>query len=225
MKKLLNYFGQLRVYSLLDVVVFATALTADRKEVLGVVLVWMGFIFYLEGVHKDRLRSMVNPLVWLVFFVPSVFLLPVYAPVLFMIFGVFYTNKKRGKFWGATSIFWRAAQNFILALPFSVFLAVLAFVLTALRNLVGDFRDAASDVESKASTLPVLLGAKRNQVWAFYAHLGLVMLATIIWFQFSYLPSAVMWPVIILEIVTYPLTPRESNPGYLNFYRRIVEEV
>jgi len=214
----LNYIGQLRIYSLLDMVVFAFALTRDTKSIVGMIMLWIGFLLLLEGMHKDKMRRPVSRFLWIAFFVPALFLLPLGAAVLFMLFGFFYAAKKRSRFFGLTSPLWRGLQNFSLAFLFNPRIAVLAFVLMAGRNLLGDFRDAGSDMKDGARTIPVRLGLKQNQRWAFYGHMIAVVATTAIWFYFSQLSFNLFWPVAFLEIISYPLTPRASNPDCLNFY-------
>jgi len=217
-KKILNYIGQMRIYSLLDLIIFAFALTRDREFIVGIILLWIGFLLLLEGTHKDRMRSPINCFLWIVFLVPALFLLPVGAPILFMLFGYLYILKKRNKFFGTTSFLWRGLQNFSLAFLFNPPLAALAFVLTAGRNLIGDLRDAGSDARDGVRTIPVRFGLKENQYWAFYGHMLAVVFTTAVWFHFSQLSFSLFWPIAFLEIVSYPLTPRASTPAYLNFY-------
>lgn len=217
-KKFLNYVGQLRIYSLLDMAIFALALTRDEKSIVGIMLLWVGFLLFLESVHKDRLRRPISRFLWIIFFAPTLFLLPIGAPILFMLFGYFYTAKKRSKFFGLTSPLWRGLQNFSLAFLFSFYLAAPAFILTAGRNLLADFRDAGSDNKDGTQTIPVRLGLRRNQHWAFYGHMFAVVFTTAIWFYYSQLSFNLFWLVAFAEIITYPLTPRASSPDYLNFY-------
>ena len=94
----------------------------------------------------------------------------------------------------------------------------LVFVLVSLRNLVGDFRDAGDDRTDNMQSIPVVFGFTKNQQWAFYGHVTFVLVTTYIWFQHSFLDPAWMIPLMILQVISYPITPRTSNPKYLNFY-------
>ena len=84
--------------------------------------------------------------------------------------------------------------------------------------MVADFRDAYDDEKRNIKTVPVLLGINKNQIWAFYIHIFLVIGMTIIWFNYSFLDIRLLLPIIILQLISYPLTPRLSNPKYLDIY-------
>jgi 4-hydroxybenzoate polyprenyltransferase len=220
-KTILNYLGQLRIYSFLDIFVLATALSRSLNVVAGILLLWISFLAYLESRHNDQLRLKVNRYLFLVPFVLSLFLLPIWLCLGFALFSVFYTNKKKNKIWGVSAPFWRAAQNGIIALGFNPSLAILVFVLTFIRNLVGVFRDAGDDKKRSINTIPAALGFSKNQTWAFYGHMLLVVATTIVWFNYSFLDVRLLLPIIILQILSYPLTPRLSNPRYLDIYRNV----
>ena len=217
-KKFLNYLGQLRIYSFLDILVFATALSWKVDTIIGIGFIWLSFLLYLEGQHKDKPRLPVSENLWLAPFVVSLILLPPFICILFALFSFLYTKKNHGKLWGISAPLWRGLQNGVLALAFSPEIAVLAFILTLARNLIGDFRDAEDDKKRSITTIPVAIGLKNNQSWAFYAHMILVVATTIIWFHYSFLALYLIWPIIVIEILSYPLTPRLSNPKYLNIY-------
>lgn len=217
-KVILNYVGQLRIYSFLDLLVLATALTRDLYVISGIGFLWLSFLLYLESRHNDKPRLLVNEYLWSIPFILALFMLPPWVCLSFAIFSYLYTNKKSGKFFGATSPFWRASQNGVLALGLNPSIAGLVFVLIFVRNLIGDFRDAKSDKQRGIETLPVLIGVQRNQVWAFYAHMLFVIATTIIWFHFSFLDIRLLLPIILLQFISYPLTPRLSNPKYLDIY-------
>lgn len=136
----------------------------------------------------------------------------------FSLFSYFYTNKKKNKFWGASAPLWRASQNGIIAFGLNSQIAILVFVLIFIRNLIADFRDASDDEKRNIETIPVLLGINKNQVWAFYIHISFVIGTTIVWFSYSFLDIRLLLPIIILQLISYPLTPRLSNPKYLNIY-------
>lgn len=217
-KSFLNYFGQLRLYSFLDLLVFATALTRDWKIILGIGLLWLGFLLYLESRHNDQPRLKINGFIWVVPFLISVFLVPIWVCLGFAIVSYFYTKKKQNKFYGASAPLWRGLQNGIIASAFNFQLAILAFALTFIRNLIADFRDAHDDRERGIKTIPVIIGIRKNQVWSFYIHIIFVLATTIIWFNFSFLDKYLILPIMLLQLISYPLTPRLSNPKYLNIY-------
>ncbi len=217
-KVILNYLGQLRIYSFLDILVLATALTRNLNAIVGIGLLWLGFLFYLESRHNDELRLKINKYLWLIPFVFSLFLLPIWICLGFALFSYFYTNKKKNKFFSITAPFWRGLQDGVIACGFNLQIAILAFVLIFIRNLVADFRDTHDDKIRNIKTIPVSLGIDRNQVWAFYAHILLVIITTLVWFRFSFLNVYMIIPIVILQVISYPLTPRLSNPKYLDIY-------
>lgn len=216
---ILNYLGQLRLYSFLDLLIFATALTHDPKIIAGIGLLWLSFLLYLEIRHKDAHRLEINWFMWLVPFTLALLWVPFWVVIGFAVVSYSYTNKKKNLFFGVTSPFWRGLQNGLLAAAFDLRLALLAFVLTVIRNLIGDLRDVHDDKVRGVKTIPVAFGLIRNQTWAFYGHLIFTIFTTLIWFNFSFLNTVLIIPIILIQIASYPLTPRLSNPKYLDMYR------
>lgn len=217
-ESILNYFGQLRLYSFLDILVFATALTRDSYTIFGIGLLWLSFLLYLESKHNDQPRLRINKFLWLVPFFASIFLVPIYVCLGFALVSYCYTKKKQNGFFGVSAPLWRGLQNGIIAIVFNFQLAILAFALTFIRNLIGDFRDAHDDKERGIKTIPVILGVNKNQIWSFYAHILFVIMTTLVWFHFSFLDKNLILPIILLQLISYPLTPRLSNPKYLDIY-------
>lgn len=217
-KSILNYFGQLRLYSFLDIIILATALTKNLNAIIGIAILWLSFLLYLESRHKDEPRLKINRYLWLLPFIFSLILLPIWICLGFAIFSYLYTNKKKNKFFGASAPLWRASQNGIIAFGFNPQIAILVFILIFVRNLIADFRDAYDDEKRNIKTIPVLLGINKNQIWAFYIHIFMVVGTTIIWFNYSFLDIRLLLPIIILQLISYPLTPRLSNPKCLDIY-------
>lgn len=217
-KTVLNYLGQLRIYSFLDIIVFATTLTINFGAIVGIALLWLSFLLYLESIHNDKPRLKVNKYLWLGPFIASLILLPIWICFAFALLSYLYTKKKQGKIWGVLAPFFRCLQNGVIAIGFNFQLAILSIVLIFTRNLIGDFRDAYIDKQRGILTIPVVLGINKNQIWAFYTHIFFVMATTIIWFNYSFLDSRLIFPIIVFQLISYPLTPRLSNPKYLNIY-------
>lgn len=216
--KLLNYIGQLRLYSFLDLLIFATALTKDITIITGIGFLWLSFLLYLENKHQDKLRLKIYKYFWIFPFVISLFILPTRLCIEFALCSYFYANKILNRFWGGTAPVWRGLQNGIIAYTFNPQLALLAFILIFVRNFIADFRDAEYDFTKGIKTIPVQLGITKNQTWAFYTHLLFIFLTTTIWFHFSFLNShiIVLILIILLQIMSYPFTPRASNPIYFS---------
>lgn len=220
-KSILNYLGQLRPYSFFDFFVFATALTRDASILAGLMFLWLSFLLYLEGKHKDELRLRINGYAWVLPGFLSCSLLPIWLPFAFGLFSFLYTRKKGHSTWAVTSPLWRGLQNAVIAIAFQPGVALLAFCLIFFRNTVADFRDAEADAKRNIRTIPVRLGIRKNQHWAFYGHLFFVVATTLVWSSYSWLHWTVIAAIIIWQIVSYPLTPRLSSPAYLDFYSRI----
>ncbi|MCX6784941.1 MAG: hypothetical protein NTV81_03330 [Candidatus Komeilibacteria bacterium] len=215
----LNYLGQIRIYSFLDLLFFVFAITRDGRFVIGIGLLWLGFLAYLESRHHDKLRLAVSNYLWIFFLLGAIAAkIPIWLCLVFSVCSYFYAKKKQGVFWGATSPFWRAGQNSLIALAYAPALVLVVFVITGLRNLIGDWRDVYFDKKEGLKTIPVLLGVTKNQPWAYYAHLGLVCLTTGFWFYYAQLDPRWLILVVIVQIASYPLTPRLSNPKYLDIY-------
>jgi isopentenyl-diphosphate delta-isomerase len=217
LKKILNYIGQMRIYSVIDICIFAAALTSDWKSIVGVGILWASFLLYLENQHQDELRLHISQFAWLIgIFIP--FLLPIWLLFMFAAFAFMYTKKKRNRFFGYTSPIWRGLQNAVIAYAFMPRLALLALTAYAIRNFIGDLRDAGGDYRNRIQTLPVRMGFRRNQGWAFYGHLACVITTTIAWSQYAGINEELLVACILIQLASYPMTPRTSNPPYLNFY-------
>lgn len=217
MKKILNYAGQMRVYGIIDILIFAVALGCGRKALFGVPMLWVSFLLYLEAKHQDKLRLLVSRFAWIIVGFPTLILLPPWLPFAFAVFAFMYTKKKTNHFFGYTSPIWRGLQNALIAYVFMPKFALLAFVAYSIRNLVGDLRDIGDDCENGTKTLPMLIGFRKNQSWAFFGHLGCVIGTTLIWHHFTNLSWGLIILCILIQVISYPITPRTSNPNYFKF--------
>jgi len=221
-KMFLNYLGQIRIYSTLDFLVFAIAMTQNLLEVLGIFLLWPSFLLYLENKHKDELRFPIKNFVWLIPFSGAFLLLPLVPVLFFGLLSYLYAKKKQGRFFGCSAPLWRGLQGLSLALFYAKGPIILAasFGLNFLRNVIGDFRDAGDDKRRNIYTLPVVFQFHNNQSWAFYGHLLFTLLTTTYWFSLTSIPMHWLFAIFIMQVASYGLTPRLSNPTYLNFLVR-----
>jgi 4-hydroxybenzoate polyprenyltransferase len=217
LKTIINYVGQMRIYGIIDISVFALAVGCSLIEMIGVVLLWICFLLYLESIHRDALRLTIRRFVWLIVGIPTLFILPWWLPVAFMLAGYMYTKKKTNRFFGITSPLWRGIQGALIAVAFMPEFAFLAFVVYAIRNLIGDFRDIGDDWNNGTHTLPVCIGFRKNQTWAFWGHLATVIGTTLLWSWYADLNITIILLCVVGEIITYPLTPRQSNPPRFAF--------
>lgn len=237
-----NILGQARLYSLLDQLVVAAALTRDPRQVAGIVILHFSFLCYLEGQHKDQLRLAIPVWFWILPYAAAVWLLTdvAWAVGAYTVCSICYTLKKCGR-WGLSASLWRGCQATIFALALRPELAGLLVAYMVVRNLVGDIRDERSDREDGTLTVPVfLLSAwwrfraidsasryyRRSAVAyiAYYSHALMVVTTTLVFFGYGWLPDGLLLPIVLLELVSYPLTPRSSTPPHLNLYASQVTE-
>jgi len=217
----LNYLGRLQIYSLLDLIVLATAISRDIKVVFGVIFLWVSFLFYRETRRADDHNLKINKHLWIVTFIVSAFFLPILVCLGFALCSYFYAKKKKEKIWGISASFWRGFQYVAIVAAYDLKLSLLVFVLIFIRSLIADFRDAGDDAKRNIQTIPVALGINKNQVWALYSHMIFISLTTVVWSRFSFLDGRWIILIIILQIITYPFTPRMSNPKYFSFYDEV----
>lgn len=221
MKRAINYIGQIRIYSLIPFVLFTTTFSDNPIKIISLSLLWIGFLVYLEVSHKDPFRLPFFKYLWVLFVIPALIVATPDA-LLFIFFSFLYTKKKDGVFWGGTSSLWRGLQNFSLAILASPTIAIISLILTYTRNLVGDIRDAGHDKQSDTITLPVLLGISKNHTIGYYGHLGLILFSSILWWNMSLfsIPLHTLIILLIIQTLSYPLTPRASGPDFLNLYKK-----
>ena len=206
-EKIINVFGQIRVYSLIDLALFALAIGSKKFELLGIILLHIGFLFYLEHKHKHTYRVQIPSVIWVAFCVLGIIFYDKLSAIGFLLFGFLYAKKNSKNFSPLSSLF-RGMQYYFLAAGILGFLSpisFLAFGLLTIRSFAGDLRDVTKDRKEKMRTLPIVLGFKKDIKTL---HIILLMLTSLIWLVLS--GSSLLWliPVYILQIITYNITPR-----------------
>ena len=207
MKTALNYLGQLRVYSLLDLTILLVASGANVTEFFGAILLHIAFLSYLETRHHHEYRKGVPKYFWLI---PTIVGVIIYGHVwyalLYVICSYVYTLKDKSYF-AAASPFMRGLQCFFIVAGISGFTSFTWLVLGVLfaRNLLGDVRDAAKDAAKGMKTLPVILGLRQNVK---YMHLAATLGSTLIWWSYTIIAWYVILLVLLVQISVYELTPR-----------------
>jgi len=207
MKTFLNYLGQLRIYSLVDIVLLLVATHANVQLFAGSLLLWISFLCYLETSHKHSYRKTISPWLWIVLGLIGAALYRKPEVILFVVASYIYTQKTR-KNVGLFSSLFRAMQNFFLVIGIVGFgnpLTGLSLVLVFIRNALGDLRDLEKDKKEGMTTLPMLLGFKKSVT---YVHLVAVMLTSLVWWHFADISGWWLLPIFALQIFTYNLTPR-----------------
>lgn len=205
--KLLNLIGQLRIYSLIDLFLFAFALKSDISQILGIFFLHLGFLLYLEFIHKHKNRVPFPKFLWIIFIFIGVFFYKDIALVGFLVCSVFYTMKTMGN-WGWASPVFRGLQYYFLAAGIVGFLnpiSLLSFLLLVIRNFAGDLRDVTKDTAEGMKTLPIILGIKSDFK---YIHLITLLGTTSVWLYISDISAMWLVPVYFIQIINYNLTSR-----------------
>lgn len=181
MKKLKNWLGQLRLYSLVDLWLLLAVATNNNVRIVGGLLLHIAFLLMLENMHRDRGRvafpSVYFPLTLLVGMIA-------YENMLYAVAYIFLSwiySRKKIKPFGLFSPITRGIQTWILIGGISgsqVPLAISVGLLMMLRNLMGDVRDVNKDRTEKVQTLPVIIHLSGNYP---RVHQYTVHATTLIW--------------------------------------------
>lgn len=207
MKKVINYLGQLRIYSLVDLALMMYAAGARGQVLWGSVVLWIGFLAYLETRHEHAYRAKIPNWFWVGLALLGLILFRRIEGVGFFVAGYLYTHKNK-KNYGVFSPFFRGLQSFFLVggvAGFGSILTWLALLLTVIRNLLGDIRDAGKDTAEGMKTLPMLFGWKKNLP---VIHLLGIWGTTFVWWHYSGLSVVFLGIIWIIQVATYNLTPR-----------------
>jgi 4-hydroxybenzoate polyprenyltransferase len=207
MKKILNYIGQLRIYSLIDLILLLIATKVTTAEFIGVVCLHVGFLSYLESIHSHHKREKVPKWFWVIFIIPGIIFYWHLEVIPFLISSYFYT-KKNSKNWGIYSPLFRGFQYLFLLggiTGFYNFLPWIVFIVILIRNFVGDMRDIGKDRKENMITLPMLLGVKHDLK---HGHFICIILSSYIWWNYTNVPLSILLLCIFVEITIYNLTPR-----------------
>jgi len=205
--RLLNLFGQIRIYSLVDLIIFSIAINSTRYQLAGIVLLHLGFLLFLEYTHKHEFRVAFPKYLWAVLFVAGVVFYHNIAAAGFLACSYFYVKKNLPKF-GPYAPFLRGGQYYFLAAGVVGFLnplAFFAFVLATVRNFAGDLRDVVKDRKNGLRTPPIVFGLERD-----FKHIHLITLfcTSAVWLYLSGLPLFWLIPIFAIQIGSYNLTPR-----------------
>lgn len=208
MGKALNYLGQLRPYSYADLLLLFVALDASTSQVLGLSLLWFGFLTHLEWRHRDVGRARWPWYVWVTLWVAAAAVLRDPQVIPFFALATGYSLKKRYPALAAVSPLLNGGLKVALVIPLQgadqgALLVVLA--LMTVRNLLGDVRDAEKDHREGVRTLPVRLGYTRRTPWVYPLFLAATSAVWAVW-------GGVGWGVwvaaVAVQAATYHLTPR-----------------
>jgi len=203
----INIIGQLRIYSLVDLILFAFAIKSSNFELAGIVLLHVSFLYYLESIHKHSNRILIPKFIWVIIGIAGIVLYTSLAVLGFIIFSILYAKKNSPKF-SPYSSFFRGAQMYFLAAGVVGFLnplAFLAFGLLFVRNFAGDLRDIVKDRKEKMKPLTIMLGLKHSYKWV---HLIILLVTTFVWWYIADISIFWLMGIYVIQILTYNLTPR-----------------
>lgn len=202
-----NLFGQIRVYSLVDLILFAIAIGSDKFQIASIILLHLGFLLFLESRHKHNFRVPLPKYLWAVLIIAGTFFYQNIAVLGFLLASFLYVKKNSAKF-GAYAPVARGLQGYFLAAGVAGFLNPLSFLagaLGAIRNFAGDLRDIVKDRGEGLKTLPIIFGLKKDFK---QLHLLALFATTLVWWYLSGISGLWLVPVFLIQIGSYNLTPR-----------------
>lgn len=205
--KIINIIGQIRIYSLIDLILFAYAIGSTNIELLGIAFLHISFLFYLEYTHKHNYRLQLSQYVWIFFAIAGIALYRKVTVIGYIIASMLYVKKDKWFFWSFSPIARWLQMYFITAgiVGFLNPLSLLAFILLAIRNFTGDLRDVTKDKNEKMNTLPIILWFKKDYK---NSHLLFLFITSFIWWYISGLWIIWLIGIISLQIATYNITTR-----------------
>lgn len=93
--KIINIIGQIRIYSLIDLILFAYAIGSTNIELLGIVFLHISFLFYLEYTHKHKYRLQLSQYVWIFFAIAGITLYRKVTVIGYIIASMLYVKKDK----------------------------------------------------------------------------------------------------------------------------------
>ncbi len=206
MNRIKNYIGQLRLYSLADLILLLVAIRADRLEFIGAIILHIAFLAYLENKHSHPYRARVPRWISYILAIIGVLVYGKIEGIIYLLFGFLYVKKTRKL--GFVSPALRGLQNLFIVAGVIGYHSVVTYIVGGLfliRNLAGDFRDMAKDKKEGMRTFPVIIGVNNNFK---YIHIILMIFTSAVWWYLSSTSISWLILIIIIEISTYNLTPR-----------------
>ncbi|MEI6843315.1 MAG: hypothetical protein WCK48_02310 [bacterium] len=206
MRDFLNYFGQLRMYSLVDLILLLVVIGTGTEQLIGAVVLHIAFLVFLESRHSHSYRKQTPE--W-ISYILAIFGLVLYGKIegfIYLIFSYLYTKKNKGTAFMSPLV--RGFQNFFIVagiIGYQNPITYLAGGLLCLRNLAGDLRDTEKDRGENMRTVPVILGIRKSIK---HIHLVAMIATSVVWWSLSSISIYWLLLVILIEVSTYYLTPR-----------------
>ncbi len=207
LKSGLNYIGQIRIYSLLDLALLLIAVKASTELFIGALLLHLGFIAYLEYSHAHKNRNKIPFFISIILAITGLILYQKIEAILFLVAGYFYTKKKKEP-WSFIAPLLRGLQFFLIVggiTGYNNILPLMALIVLILRNFVGDLRDIKKDRKEKMKTLPIIFGFKKDLK---HLHLICILGTTLLWWSLTQFNPIILILIWIIQILSYTLTPR-----------------
>ena len=110
---LINLIGQIRIYSLVDLIVLMIAIQATSFQLGGAILLHIGFLLFLEHIHRHRYRASFPRYLWILITVIGIYLYRSFFVVGFLLCSFLYTQKNHPSF-SPYSSFFRGLQCYFL---------------------------------------------------------------------------------------------------------------
>lgn len=204
-----NYLGQLRLYSLVDLVLLLIAIQPSTADFIGVLLLHVAFLAYLESRHAHAYRLRIPRWLWLVIGLAGACCYQHWEVVPFAVFSYLYTLKTRRHF-ALFSPVARGLQHLFVVGGITGYAHAapwIACAALALRNLAGDVRDAGKDSREarRMITIPILCGLKKD---IRHIHLLAVCATSVLWWCIGEFSIVALGAALVVEGGTYYLTPR-----------------
>lgn len=203
----INYFGQLRMYSYVDIILMLLAFKADIITIVSCSFLWFGFLIHLEWRHRDKGRLNWSIWAWIIPWTFGIIIHPSLYQIPFIITCIAYSLKKRFKWIGLISwIINGSIKAWMVAMiPTKLWGILVVGGFMCIRNLAGDIRDAGKDSVEGVPTLPVVLGLKLNIP---YVYPICLMITSVSWIYIGGFSFLWIIPVFLIQVLTYHLTPR-----------------
>lgn len=208
-RKMIIIIGQIRIYSLIDLILFSYAVGAGNAEIIGMTLLHLSFLFYLEHTHKHSYRLPVRAYVWLGIGLMGVVLYTHWAVIGFVFSSILYAQKQRVPF-SYFSPLARGFQCYFLAagiVGFTSPISFIAFVAFTLRNFAGDMRDLKKDKREGMKTAPAVLGCSKDNK---FIHPLALFATSALWLYLSGISWLWLVGIYIVQMATYNITPRKD---------------
>ena len=205
--KFLDYIGQLRIYSLVDLTLLLYVIDSNKYELIGGILLHISFLAYLESEHKHKYRAIMPKWIWIILLIPGILLYNHFSVLGFIIVSYFYTLKNK-KYYGPIAPLLRGMQCLFLVggvAGYESFITWLVLPIIFIRNLIGDVRDIEKDRKEDLKTLPIIFGLKKSIP---YIHLSFLLFTSLIWFSYSTFRYYYLIGIWVIEVTTYNLTKR-----------------